>query len=114
MSEHGKIEELTDSLKRYATTSYELIKLEASERTSVIGSGVMSSLVLGVVGIMFAFFLSFAAGFYISARMGDSWSGFAMVAGFYLVLLLILAVGRKSLVEKPMRDKIIRNIFSKN
>lgn len=114
MSEHGKIEELTDSFKRYATTSYDLIKLEASERTSVIGSGLVSSILLGIVGVIFTLFLSFAAGFYISARMGDTWSGFAIVAGFYLVVLLILAAGRKRLVEKPMRDKIIRNIFSKN
>jgi hypothetical protein len=114
MSEHGKIEELTDSLKRYATTSYELIKLEATERSSVIGSGIISSILLGIVGIMVALFVSFAAAFYISARLGDTWSGFAIVGGFYLLLLLILAAGRKSLVEKPLRDKIIRNIFSKN
>lgn len=114
MQEPGKTEELTESLKRYVNTSLELIKLEVAERSSVIGSGLASKLLAGLVGIMFIFFISLWAGFYISVQLNDSYSGFIIVAGFYFLLTLILIIGRKKILEKPIRDKMIRKLFSKN
>jgi hypothetical protein len=114
MSEPAKIDKLAESLKQYVNTNYELIKLEATERSSVIGSGIASSILIGIVGILFLSFASLFAGFYLSAYYGNTYIGFAIVAGAYLVIGLILLIGRKSLVEKPIRDSIIRKVYSKN
>jgi hypothetical protein len=114
MAEYGKIEKLTDSLKGYINTSYELNKLEAAERTSVIGASMISALMVALVGLMCLLFISLSASFYFSALLGNSYSGFAITAGFYFLLTVILLIGRKGIVEKPMRDKIIRIVFSKN
>ncbi|MBA3901046.1 MAG: phage holin family protein [Bacteroidetes bacterium] len=114
MFEPGKIDELMASLRSYINTNIELLKLEATERISIIGAGIISSLVLTVIGIFFIFFISFGAAFYLSAILGDNYSGFVMVAGFYLLVLLILLIGRKSLLKKPICDKIIQRIFNKN
>ena len=114
MAEVVKIEELAVSLKKYVNTNYELLKLEAAERSSVLGSGLMSGLVLALVGILFIFFLSLAAGFYISTCLGNNYAGFMIVAGFYLLVCLILLIGRRKLLEKPFRDKIIQKMFSTN
>jgi hypothetical protein len=113
MPEHGKLEELTESLKSYITTNYELIKLQTIERSTVIVADLLSNLLVGLVVFLFVFFLSICAGFYLSARLGDSYSGFAIVTGFYLLVSLILLLVRKKLVERPLRDKIIRKIFRK-
>lgn len=114
MPEFGKIEELTENLKKYIATSYELQKLQVIESSSVFGSGLISSLLVGLVVVMFVFFLSLWAGFYLSAIIGDNYSGFLIVAGFYFLFSIILVMLRKKLVEKPLRDKIIRKIFSNN
>ena len=114
MTENPKLEELTDNFKKYVTTSYELIKLEATERTSVVGSAIISNLLIGVAGTMFVLFLSLTAGFYLSSKIGDSYSGFAIVTGFYLIVAIILKVGKKKMVEMPLRDTIVRKVFSKN
>ena len=114
MTEDLKIEELTQGLKRYINTNCELIKFEATERSSVIGSGVISGLLIGLVAMLFVLFISLGAGFYLSARFENLYSGFAVVAGFYFLLGIILVIGRKKLMERPLRDKIIRKIFSKN
>jgi hypothetical protein len=82
MPEHDKIEVLVESINRYVKTNCELIKLEATERTSVIGSCLISNLLIGLVGILIIFF--------------------------------ILMIGRRTLIERPLRDKIIRKIFSRN
>jgi energy-coupling factor transporter transmembrane protein EcfT len=114
MPEHDKIEVLVESINRYVKTNCELIKLEATERTSVIGSCLISNLLIGLVGILIIFFISLGASFYISYRIGDNYSGFIIVAGFYFILGFILMIGRRTLIERPLRDKIIRKIFSRN
>ena len=110
MPEFSKIEEISDSLKQYLQLNYEIIKLEATERTSVISSVLVSSLVIGVTMFLFVLALSIGAGFYLSTLFGQLYLGFAIIAGFYLLLALVLFVFRKKLIENPFRDKIIRKI----
>ena len=114
MFENGKIDELTESLKSYATTNYKLIRLEAIERSSVIGSSLIGAVILGIAGFLFVLFTSIGAGYYFSQELNSYYMGFGIVAGFYLVLCIILAIGRKSLLEKPLRDKIIRKVLGTN
>lgn len=109
----AEIELLTESLKEYISINYELIRLQAVERSSVIGSGFISSLLVGAGTILCLFFISFGAGFYLSSRLGDTYSGFGIVAGFYLLLVLLMLAGRKKLAER-FRDSIIRKVLSKN
>lgn len=111
MSEFGKIEEITDDLKKYINTNYEIIKLTATERASVVGSGLLSSLFIGLIGCMFLFVLSLGAGYYLSVLLGDTYSGFILLAGFYLLVWIILIFGKKKLLEKPFRDKIIEKLL---
>lgn len=113
MSVYEKIEELTKSIKSYITSNIEIFKLEAVELFSVIGASFISSLLIGVVVFLFVVFLSLCAGFYFSSLFGDNYSGFAIVAGFYLIIAIILIIGRKKIVEKPLQDQIIRKIFNK-
>ena len=112
MAEYGKIEDLTESLKVYINTSYELHKFEALERSSVIGASMISGLVMGIIGMFFLLFISLAAGFYVSSLLGNSYSGFGIIAAFYLLLGLILVLGRKKIMEQPIRESIIRQLFS--
>jgi hypothetical protein len=114
MPDQGKIEELTDSLKSYITTNLELIKYQAIERATVVIADLVSNLLVGMLLLFFVFFLSLWASFYLSALMGDHYSGIAIVAGFYLLVGLILYLVRKKLVIKPLRNKIVRNIFQKD
>lgn len=113
MTEKGKIEELTASLKAYIHTNIDLIKLEATERTSVIGSSLISILIVGTVVLIFVLFLSLGVAFYLSNCFNDNFIGFSIVAGFYFVLSLLLIICRKKFIESPIRDKIIQRIFKK-
>ena len=114
MPEFNKIEGITENLKDYVSTNYELIKLQATERTSVIGSGIISALIIVIIGLLFFFALSLGVSFYLSALIGDTFSGFLIVAGFYLLIALIWFIGRKKLIETPLREKIIQKLLEKN
>ena len=112
MPELEKMEGLSDSMKKYIQLNYEILKLEATKKTSEIGSSLFGLLVLGAVLFLFAFALSLGVGFYLSALLGDSFTGFGIIAGFYLLISIILFIGRKKLVEKPFRDKIIKKLLA--
>ncbi len=114
MIEPGKLEEFTQNLKLYVDTNFELLKLKAVERTSVVGSGLISGIIISVVALLSLLFLSTGIGFYISNLTGNYSYGFGIVAGFYLLLTLILIIGRKSIIEKPMRNKIIEKMLDEN
>jgi len=114
MPDQGKIEELTESIKSYLNTNFELFKYQGIERSSVIIADLVSKLLVGLILLFFVFFTSLWACFYLSAYFGDNYSGIAIVAGFYLLLGLIIYLVRKKLVVKPLRDKIIRNMLQKD
>ncbi|HEY3370894.1 MAG TPA: phage holin family protein [Prolixibacteraceae bacterium] len=114
MPDNGKIDELTDSLKSYVNTNFELIKYQAIERSTVIIADLISNILVGLLLLFFVFFISLWACYYISAQLGDSYSGIAIVAGFYLLVGLILLMVRKKLLIKPLRNKIVHNIFQKD
>jgi len=107
MPEYNKLEEITDSIKEYLLLNFEILKLEATERISQIGASLTAVLLVSVSVFMFVFMLSIGLGFYISAMLGNAYSGFAIIAAFYFVLAILLFIGRKKLIEKPLRDKII-------
>lgn len=114
MPEFENKDGITENLKDYLSTNYELIKLQVTERTSVIGSVLLSTLIITIIGLLFFFALSLGVSFYLSALIGDTFSGFLIVAGFYLLIGLILYVGRKNIIESPIRDKIIQILLNKN
>jgi hypothetical protein len=105
------IEKLTDNVKEYLQTRQELIFLKVTEKVSNIGSYALSGLVIGVLTLMFVLFISIAGAMYFSSRLGNPYSGFFIVAGIYLLLLVIVAVFKKKMIVKPVRNKIIKEIF---
>lgn len=109
-----KIEEIVESLKKYINTNIEIVQLSATERVTVMGSGLISNILIGVVILLFIFFISLGAALFLSVRLGDYFSGFAIVGGFYFLLSLILIIGRKKLLEKPLLDIFIRKAQNKD
>ena len=113
MPDYEKLEELTGNLKQYANTNIELAKLEVAERTSVLAGSAVSWLAIGLFGLLCFFFVSLGLCFYISACIGDTFSGFFIVAGVYLLLAAVLYVFRRALIERPLQSKVISSILGK-
>jgi|JRYD01.1.fsa_nt_gb hypothetical protein len=114
MEEQNKFEELTESIKTYVNTRYELMVLKATEKASNIGAESLSALLILKIASLSLLILSFAIAFYISSSMGDSYSGFIIVGGAYFVIMLILIGFRKSLLKKPFRNIIIKAMFKQH
>ncbi|MDP2238305.1 MAG: phage holin family protein [Bacteroidales bacterium] len=113
MVQFEKIEELSEGLRGYLNTNIQLVKQETISVSSVILSDLISHVLIGLAGIFFLFFISLMAGFYLSELLESNLLGFAIVAGFYFLISLILFLIRKKWLSKPIRERIIRKAFEK-
>lgn len=106
MQLNEKLEALTDSLKEYADTNYELIKLEVIDHSSSIISGIVTTLIVTVILVLFALFGSMYVAYYLSDLLGNH-IGFAIVGGFYLLLAIVIYLNKKGFIEKPVCDSFV-------
>jgi hypothetical protein len=106
-----QVEDLTDDIKDYVNTRYELLELKAMDKMSVIGSEVISAVLISLFGFLFIAFISAAVGFYLSTLIGDRYSGFFIVAGFYLILGIVVTVFKKKIMSKPVKNLIVKEMF---
>jgi hypothetical protein len=101
----NQIDELSNSLKQYVSINYKLSKLEAIEYSSNLGANAITSLIVGIFGIMFILFFSIFTSFYLSSILKNNYIGFGIVATFYFLVFLTLLLCKKWL-RIPIREKI--------
>lgn len=111
MEEQSKIEETVDNVKDYLSTRYELTILKGADKISHIGSNVLSFIPLFFFTALTIVLLSFALALYLNMTMESTYAGFLIVGGIYFAVLLIYLMIRKSGVVKPLRNKIIHELF---
>jgi uncharacterized membrane protein YbhN (UPF0104 family) len=110
--EFTKIESLLEQVKAYVNTRIDRFKLSLAEKTSSI----IAMLAAGVVAILvFVFFLVFggiAAALALGQWTGHNWLGFLIMAVVYLLLAVFVWVGRRRLIQVPVMNAMIRNLFN--
>lgn len=109
----NSIEELKESIQGYIHSSTEYYKLLIF-KNSIKG---ITALILGVVLFFLLFFfiifLSIAAAVLISEALDSPSAGFFIVAGFYLLLMILVLVFGKKFLEKTLLTKVSRKMFNK-
>jgi uncharacterized oligopeptide transporter (OPT) family protein len=110
MEDQNRIEELTDKLKSYIDTRYDLIVLNTTDKVSSVGSQFIAYTLIGVLSMLFIVLFSIAVSIYISSALNNPFSGFFIVSGIYLLAAVLLIIFRKQFTN-PFRNKIIRAIL---
>lgn len=97
---------MVELLKEYISKRIELLKLEASEKTSV-GSGAVVFFILAFAFLsFFILMLNIAVGLLIGHSLGNYGYGLLIVSLFYLVLFILALVFRKAII-RGVANKII-------
>lgn len=94
-----KLDSLIENITGYVEARFELLKMEVKED---FAKGLAKMAVFMLMGVVFMFFLiliSIAVAHLISKSVGP-FGGFAIVAGFYLLVGLMLFVFRNAIMEK--------------
>lgn len=104
-----KIDNLIDHLTGYVEDRVELFKIEIKDEVArVIAKGLVL-LVVALAVFMALFFLSFSAALYINTWFQDSYAGFLLVAGIYLIAFILILIFRKDInqsIARHMADSI--------
>ena len=106
-----KLDGLVNNLTGYIEARIELMKYEVKED---IARAISKVAIILVLAVFFVFFLLFASAA-IAHKIGESLGGFAgygIVAGFYLLLLLLVLTFRNN-ISKSLEKKIKEIIIEK-
>ncbi len=105
------VEMLVEKVEQYIATSAELYKLKAIDKSTDVMTSIFSRIV--IIAIIALFFLLITLGlcYYLAEVLGKVYLGFFAVAGMYIVIGGILFIFRRSWLEIPLNDFIVRQIF---
>lgn len=100
---------MLDLIKNYASKRVELLKMEAVEKSSVVSGTVAFIAILAFLFIFFFLLLNIGLGLLIGHYLDNYGYGVLIMAGFYLVLMLVMFAAKKSL-KMAVADRIIKTL----
>ena len=95
------IGQLIETLKHYAQTQGEYVKLTAVEKTVRLLTVIAMTAILSLLLVFILIFLSFAAAEALAPLVGQA-VAYCIVAGIYLVILLLVVAFSKQWIERPL------------
>ena len=99
LSKIVKVDNLINNLTGYVESKVELLKIEVKEELARSLAKVVAYLLIAFIIALFIVFISVAVGLHLAGIYGP-FTGFAIVAGVYLIAGLILWLSRKQLISK--------------
>ncbi|MCK9640897.1 MAG: phage holin family protein [Prolixibacteraceae bacterium] len=97
----------------YLSARIQLFKYDIYEKTAKLTATLFSSLVIAMLASMMLLFLSLALGFYLGSLFNSYGTGFLLVTGIYLAMLLPFILFRKNWIEKTIINKVIAQLTEK-
>lgn len=104
--------EIAEEIKSYVNTTAELYKLKATDKGAEIASVAIINIVVGIFAGMVLLFASLALAFCISAYFDKLYSGFLIVAGFYLLISVLILFVKDRWLKNTLVDSIIKVVYS--
>lgn len=111
MEEEFEHQKLIEKVTEYVNVRKELTLLKTVDKGSQIFANILSDILVLIFTILAFLFGSFALSFYLSEILGNSYSGFLIVAGFYLLVAIILNSIKDKYLEKKIMNIIIAKFF---
>ena len=103
--------EISENVKAYIRLKTDLLKLTLTEKVSLIISALLISVILFLVFLFISMFVSIAFIFWFRDNAGPIYVGALIVAGFYLLVGVIIFFTRNRLFIDPMVKQISKIIL---
>jgi len=112
MKEKEKLfESLVDKATDYGKTSYELVKLRAVDKGSDVVSSVVPHSAVLILFSSFMLFLNLGLAMWLGDILGRVYYGFFVVAGFYVVIGVIIHFLMYDWLKKIIRNYVIKQLL---
>ena len=109
-NQENPVDSLIDRIKSYVETRIDLFKLKAIDKSSSFLSLLFSMIIMIFMCFSFIMLLSVGVALLIGDMMGKSYYGFFIVAGFYLILGLIIYTYKTKWLKIPMANKMVKHL----
>ena len=113
-SKMPQTDSLVSNLMGYLDTRIDLVRLEIQEKTKQAFVGAAHGLTLAFIGLLFFLFLNLFLALLLNDLLDSSYWGFGIVAGFYLILLVVFAMGVDKKAFQGLADKLLSNKIYKS
>lgn len=98
---------LLEKIESYSKTTIDLIKLKAVDKLAKIVSNIVFGVLLSLFAFFFLIILNLAIAFWLGDLLGKVYLGFFVVAGFYVLLIIILVVFKNKIIKAPVTNTIV-------
>ena len=105
---------LKQNVRDYAETKLNIVKLKAISAGGSAISGIIVGVALAILSIFILMFLSFSAAYAISDATDRPFLGFLIVAGFYILLAVLVVVLRDKLLTMPIVNTLLEKFYYKS
>jgi hypothetical protein len=110
MEEQNKLEKMVSDIKEYAETRFDIIVLNTQDKATHVISSIATSVILGVLGFFILVFVSIGGAWALGEYFNSPSIGFFSVAGFYLLVAILLYINREKWIQMPIINSILKKI----
>ena len=105
---------LIGNLTGYLDTRIDLVRLELQQKVSTVLVSTIHGAALAMLGLLFIIFVSTFAGLALNSALNSPYWGFGIVAGFYLLLLVLVLVGVDKAAFQGIANKALKDTIYKS
>lgn len=102
------------NLMGYLDTRIDIVRLEAQEKAKSTFVNVMHGASMAIIGLLFFVFLNLFVALLLNDVLDSPYWGFGIVAGFYLLILVIFIVGVDKKAFQGLADKVLNDTIYKS
>lgn len=107
----GMLADIFDKIQDYIAIQVELFKLQSIGKVATAGNKIISGLIMFTLFTFFLFILSMGIAFWIGDALGQTYAGFLIVAGVYLLAIIIIYIFRKKLFHKLIQTNLTSQLL---
>lgn len=107
----GMLADIFDKIQDYIAIQFDLVKLKSVGKVATAGNRIISGIIMFTLFAFFLFILSMGIAFWIGESIGHTYAGFLIVAGFYLLTIIVIYIFRKKLFHKLIQTNLTSQLL---
>lgn len=111
MKKEGFFVETKEMVEEYVEDRLLLLKLQTTEKAAKASSFIFIALAVSFLSLILLMVVTFIAGYYLSQLINSYAGGFGIVAGIYILLILLLLYFNKKFIAKKIADTVVKFSF---
>jgi hypothetical protein len=105
------VELLFEKAADYVETKFNLLKLQAVDKTADVVSSLVCLIVVTIIFSVVFFILNIGLALWIGTLLGKAYDGFFIIAGLYIIIGVVLYLFRNKFLKEGISNLIIKKLL---